>query len=267
MLPNRYAEAVGPFVFLDYIPLFVRAANDPVKKRGTHPHAHRGIATLTYVLSGEAEHYDSQGHHAIVHSGGVQWMKAGSGIIHEEGFGMDTEMDDRTTHGFQFWINLPAKVKAEEPEYLAVQASEVPQRMLDDNAGWLKVIVGEYDGIASKIPNYSRQFLYHIHLEPQQRFVITAIEGDEYGAFTVGPRMMLNDTVLDAAEFIELDRSAGTIELINNSDVPNDVLLFGGERYTEPIVADGPFVMNTHQEIAQAYLDLHDGKYGTISKG
>jgi redox-sensitive bicupin YhaK (pirin superfamily) len=123
-----------------------------------------------------------------------------------------------------------------------------------------------YEGLASKIPNYSREFLYHIHLGPYRRFVVSANEGYEYAAFTVGPHMVLNDTVHEAAEFIELDRSAGTIELVNNSDLPNDLILFGGERYTEPIVADGPFVMNTHAEIAQAYLDLHEGKYGTIVK-
>jgi redox-sensitive bicupin YhaK (pirin superfamily) len=264
MLPNRYAEAVGPFVFLDYIPLAVRAANDPVKKRGTHPHPHRGIATLTYVLSGEAEHYDSRGNHAKVYSGGVQWMKSGTGIIHEESFGSDPQ--DRTTHGFQFWINLPSKNKAESPEYLALQAVDIPQRMLADDAGWLKVIVGEYEELTSRIPNYSKQFLYHIHLGPHKQFMISAETGIEYAAFTVGPHIVLNDTEHEAAEFVELDREAGTIELVNNSDTPNDVLLFGGERYTEPIVADGPFVMNTHAEIAQAYLDLHEGKYGTITK-
>src|SRR5437016_4249741 len=105
MLPNRYADAVGPFVFLDHILPSKHPAGEQTKKaNGTGAHPHRGIATLTYLLHGEAEHFDSQGGHAWVHSGGAQWMKAGNGIIHDEAVNADSQTNDLLTHGMQFWI-------------------------------------------------------------------------------------------------------------------------------------------------------------------
>jgi len=266
MLPNRYADAVGPFVFLDHV-LPAKHSKDELHKKanGTGAHPHRGIATLTYLLNGEADHLDSRGHHAIVHSGGAQWMKAGNGIIHDEVVNTDPRAGDLLTHGFQFWINLPSKNKAEAPEYLPLQANDIPQQELGDNKGWIKVIVGEYEKLASRIPNYSKQFLYHIHLEAGKQFSIETENGLEYAAFLPLHNTVINDTEYHKGEFIEFDRNGGTIEINNNSKEAIDIILFGGERYTEPIVAQGPFVMNSDAEIATAYRDFHAGKYGKIN--
>src|SRR5258706_384507 len=155
MLPNRYADAVGPFVFLDHVMPAKHSPGEPLKEvHGTGAHPHRGIATLTYILNGEADHHDSYGHRALVHSRGAPWMKAGNGIINDEA-------------------------------------------------------------------NRKRKF-------------------------------------------IECDRNGGVIVMNNNSKDAVDIILFGGETYTEPIVAQGPFVMNSEHEIAQAYRDFHAGKYGQI---
>ena len=266
ILPNRYADAVGPFVFLDHALPIKHSPDEPLKivnGKGAHPH--RGIATLTYILNGEAEHSDSRGHHAKVNSGGAQWMKAGNGIIHDEVVNVDPQTHDLFTHAFQFWINLPSKQKAEPPEYLPVQASEVPQQMLSDKRGWIKVIVGEYENLVSKIPNYSKQFLYHIHLEPGKQFSLSTEKELEYAAFLPLQNAVINDNEFTAGDFIEFSRDEGPIEINNNSKDGIDIILFGGEKYTEPIVAAGPFVMNTQTEIAGAYRDFHAGKYGDIS--
>ena len=265
MLPNRYADAVGPFVFLDHFGPTRHAVDEPVQKNGNGAHPHRGIATLTYILNGEEEHFDSQGNYGKINSGGVQWMKAGDGIVHDGNLNVDPQTNDRLTHGFQFWINLPAKNKTESPQHLAIQANEVPQKMLDDGKGWIKVIVGEYEGLASKIPNYSKQFLYHIHLEAWKQFSIVTESGLEYAALLPLQNVVINDTEFEKGEFIEFDRSEGTIEINNNSEPAVDIILFGGEKYAEPIVAGGPFVMNSQEEIAQAYRDFHNGKYGRIN--
>ena len=265
MLPNRYADAVGPFVFLDHFGPTRHAVDEPVQKNGNGAHPHRGIATLTYILNGEEEHFDSQGNYGKINSGGVQWMKAGGGIVHDGNLNVDPQTNDRLTHGFQFWINLPAKNKTESPQHLAIQANEVPQKMLDDGKGWLKVIVGEYEGLASKIPNYSKQFLYHIHLEAWKQFSIVTESGLEYAALLPLQNVVINDAEFEKGEFIEFDRSEGTIEINNNSEAAVDIILFGGEKYAEPIVAGGPFVMNSQEEIAQAYRDFHNGKYGRIN--
>lgn len=262
IFPNQYIHHVGHFVFLDYVPPIIKENKMVPNAGGAHPH--RGIATLTYVLNGEAEHYDSRGNRATVHSGGVQWMKSGNGIIHDETMNPDTRTDNRSTHGFQFWINLPAKNKAENPDYMAVQEDELPLLDLGNDNGWLKVVVGEYDGQTSKIPTYARLYLYHIHLNAGKQFTLSTEKELEYGIFLPQQGITINDAAHDAGDFIVFDNDNGVIEITNNSDTEADIILFGGEKYTEPFVANGPFVMNTREEIDQAYYDFQIGKYGKV---
>jgi redox-sensitive bicupin YhaK (pirin superfamily) len=265
MVPNRYVDAVGPFVFLDHIAPTIHDADEPMMENGTGAHPHRGIATLTYLLKGEDEHFDSFGHHAKVTSGGIQWMKAGNGIIHDENINVDPQMGDRITHGLQFWINLPSKNKAEAPQYIAIQANEVPQKILDNKKSWIKVIAGTYEELNSKIPNYSKQFVYHIHLESGKEFSLTTESGLEYAAFLPVHNALINEIEFTAGEFVEFDREGGMINMHNNAPDAIDIILFGGEKYLEPIIAQGPFVMNSELEISQAYRDFYDGKYGEIN--
>jgi redox-sensitive bicupin YhaK (pirin superfamily) len=265
ILPNRYADAVGPFVFLDHALPSVHAEKALRKKaNGTGAHPHRGIATLTYLFNGEAEHLDSRGHHAVVHSGGAQWMKAGNGIIHDEAINVDSQTTNLLTHGMQFWINLPAKNKTELPDYLPLQSNEIPSQELSDKSGWIKVIAGEYETLVSTIPNYSKQFLYHIHLESGKQFSLETEENLEYATFLPLHDANINGVEYHQGEFIEFDRNAGTIEFGNTTASAIDIILFGGEHYTEPIIAQGPFVMNTMHEISGAYMDFYNGKYGEI---
>ncbi|MDR6968110.1 redox-sensitive bicupin YhaK (pirin superfamily) [Flavobacterium arsenatis] len=262
LLANRYADAVGPFVFLDHI---IPKVHSSAINSGTGGHPHRGIATLSYIIEGEDEHFDSAGNYAKVHSGGIQWMKAGNGIIHDETLNIDSKTGSNRTHAFQFWINLPAKNKAEKPAYLAVQSDDVPQKSLPDNSGWIKVIAGSYQDLKSIIPNYSEQFLYHIHLKKGKRFAISVDEKIEVAAFLPTKSTLLNDSEFQAGDFIEFDRNEGDIVIENKFYETTDIILFGGEPYTETIVAEGPFVMNSHSEIADAYRDFYAGKYGTIN--
>ncbi|PJR04081.1 pirin family protein [Avrilella dinanensis] len=263
MLANRYTDAVGPFVFLDHI---IPKVHSSSMDSGTGGHPHRGIATLSYIIEGEDEHFDSMGNHAKVYSGGIQWMKAGNGIIHDETLNVDSRTGTNSTHAFQFWINLPAKNKVEKPEYLAIQSEEVPQKSLPNDSGWIKVIVGNYEDLKSIIPNYSQQFLYHIHIEAGKSFSTFIDEKIEIAAFLPTKNTILNDAEFEAGEFIEFDRNAGEIFIENKLNEATDILLFGGEHYTEPIVAEGPFVMNSRSEIADAYRDFYAGKYGNIIK-
>lgn len=261
ILPNRYAQQVGPFVFLDYVAPVVK---ETVTQNGMGAHPHRGIATLTYILQGEVEHFDSAGHTGKIYSGGAQWMKAGNGIIHDENFNYDSTTESKYIHGFQFWINLPAKNKAEKPEHIAIQANDVPQKVLPQDSGFIKVIVGNYEELKATIPNYSEQFLYHIQLSAGKQFPLQMRNNMEVAAFLPTHHATLNDAEFQQGEFVEFDREAGEIELKNTSDIAIDILLFGGETYTESVVAEGPFVMNTHGEIADAYRDFYAGKYGKI---
>ena len=139
MLPNKYADAVGPFVFLDHIGPTKHAADEAVQRNGNGAHPHGGIATLPYILNGEEEYFDSKGNYGKIHSGVVQWMKAGSGIVHDGNFNVDPETNDLLTHGFQFWINLPSKNKAEPAQHMAIQANDIPKKELNDKKGWVKI--------------------------------------------------------------------------------------------------------------------------------
>ncbi|UYQ95972.1 pirin family protein [Chitinophaga horti] len=250
-----------PFVFLDHVAPKVQ---EKINKRGTGAHPHRGIATLTYVLNGEDEHFDSAGNYAMVHSGGVQWMKAGNGIIHDETLNYDSQTNSKLIHAFQFWINLPSKIKAESPGYLAIEGNEVPFKTLPDANGWIKVIVGTFEELKSAIPDYSGQFLYHIHLEAGAVFNIGFEEQIEVAAYLPTASATINDESFNAGDFVEFDRKEGSMEIRNLNSDACDVLLFGGERYSEPIVAEGPFVMNAEIEIGEAYRDFYGGKYGKI---
>jgi redox-sensitive bicupin YhaK (pirin superfamily) len=265
ILPNKYINAVGPFVFLDHVPPVKHSPGEPrkvVNGKGAHPH--RGIATLTYILNGESEHFDSYGNHAKVSSGGAQWMKAGNGVIHDEVVNVDPATGDLLTHAFQWWINLPSGNKAEPPEYLPIQASDIPQQLLSHKRGWIKVIAGHYENLASKIPEYSKQLLYHIHLEAGAQFSFPTEKGLEYAAFLPLQNAVINDTEFSKGEFIAFDENEGVIKIHTDSESGIDIIVFGGEKYAEPMVAEGPFVMNTRAEITDAYRDFHAGKYGEI---
>lgn len=262
VLPNHYTKKVGPFVFLDYVAPAIKTS---ITKNGMGAHPHRGIATLTYILQGEVEHFDSDGNTGKIYSGGAQWMKAGNGVVHDENFNADSQTNNKYIEGFQFWINLPAKNKAESPAHIPIQANEVPTKKLPNENGWIKVIVGNYEELNSKIPNYSEQFLYHIHLEAGKQFSISSADKIEAAVFLTTQNAILNDAEFQAGEFVEFGRKAGEIEINNTSQTEIDVILFGGEEYTEPIVSEGPFVMNSLAEICDAYRDFYDGKYGEIN--
>jgi len=266
LVGNRYVKAVGPFVFLDHVLPVKHTPDEPRNKadgKGAHPH--RGIATLTYLLNGEATHLDSRGNYATIGAGGAQWMKAGNGIIHEEVFNIDAGANDMLTQALQFWVNLPAKNKAEPPEYVALHATDIPKKDLDKKSGWLKVVVGQYENLISKIPTYTEQLIYHLDLVNGKNFSLEAIKGWKYATFLLTDNAVVQDNEYKKGDLLLFDKDEGTIEISNTSKTTSDIILFGGEPYTEPIIAQGPFVMNTEHEISQAYNDFYEGKYGEIN--
>jgi redox-sensitive bicupin YhaK (pirin superfamily) len=262
ILPNNNVNKVGPFVFLDYLKPFIR---ETTYRNGMGAHPHRGIATFSYILQGEIEHFDSAGHRAKIHSGGVQWMKSGDGVIHDEKINYDHQTESKYIHGFQFWINLPAKNKVEKPAHIAVQANEIAQIYLPAESGWLKVLLGNYRESTSTIPIYSEQFLYHIQIKAGKKFLLEVKNTTEVAAFLITDNVVLNDTQFEKGEFIEFDSQAGEIEISNASEALIDLLVFGGEEYIEPMATQGPFVMNSEEEILTAYRDFYTGKYGEIN--
>lgn len=261
LLSNNYQDHIGHFVFMDYISPIMMSERQ-LNKDAAHPH--RGIATITYLFNGEAKHYDSRGHQGTVYSGGVQWMKAGTGIVHNEAVGPDSKTHGKLLQGFQFWLNLPAQHKKENPDYMAVQSEELPLVPLDNAAGSIKVVVGEYAGQASKIPIYAQQYLYHVKLEAGKSFLLPTSNGLEYAAFLPQQDLTVNGSPYHSGDLIGFDDDAGEVEFTNHLDAAVEFIIFGGEKYTEPFVAQGPFVMSSQPEIRQAHADYLNGKYGQV---
>jgi redox-sensitive bicupin YhaK (pirin superfamily) len=268
VLPNKFVQAMGPFVLLDHV-LSCKQSSDASHKadNGKCAHPHRGVATLTYIINGEVEHADSMGNHVKLSSGGVHWMKAGKGVVHDEAINTGCKTNGTDISVVQFWINLPSQHKCDNPFYLSLSDHVVSKQILKHNTGWIKVLLGKYENAVAKIPGYSKQFLFHVHLEAGKQFLTITENGLECAAFLPKDHAVINDTEFEAAELIVFDSEGETTEIYNNSEAGIDVLLFGGEPYTERMILDGTFVMNTPHEITQAYNDYYDGKYGEIPTG
>ena len=251
-LPSSEMTMVGHFTFLDQMPLKTyptQEFKDGVAKMGDTSHPHRGIATFTYLLKGGVEHFDSAGHHGIVGEGGIQWMKAGNGIVHEEVIVVDDDKPTVSLNGLQFWINLPAKNKAENPDYMAVQNEDIPEITLPDGVGSVRVLIGEYAGETSPIPTYSELFNYHIKINAGQTFTTQVDEGHEAALVLAKGSALVNGEPVALSELLAFKNEGETIVIENNSDEAIDVLLFGGEPYTESVVMSGPFIMNSAERM------------------
>ena len=267
-LPNRYIDTIGHFTLLDQMPYRdfpTDELNDAVESmKGNFAHPHRGIATFSYLINGSLTHYDSAGHKGTIHDGGIQWMKAGNGIIHDEHMIPSTDEDTTPQFGMQIWINLPARIKAENPEYMAIQGEDVPEVILSDDRGKVRVLIGELENKVSQIPTYSELFLYHLILNPGQSHSLTIDRDHESALAVVRGKATVNSESLTQSEMVIFGDKDEEIHIENTSETPIDVLIMGGEPYTEPIEFGGPFVMNSRQEVVQAYADYNAGKYGTI---
>ena len=264
-LPKRFARPVGPFVFLEHIRSYDQAPDEARKGLiGIDSNPYRGIAILTYGLSGAVEHMDSLGNRVKLRSGGVHWTKAGKGIVKYEIVRAEFRAVRSGVSVVRVWINLPSKYKSEKPAYLAVSPEEIPKQKLAAGAGWIKILLGEYEKTVAAIPYYSKEFLYHIHLNAGKRFSLVREIGFEYGAFLPANRAVVNNSEFQAGELMVFAGPGEIFEMENKNEGAVDLILFGGEPYRETIVSEGNFVMNTPHEITQAYNDYYDGKYGWI---
>jgi hypothetical protein len=280
LLPNVYVRRpmptlnlrhFDPFVFLDHFGPNAHEPHSP-KGDGTGAHPHRGIITVTYLFDGEMEHFDSFGGHGVVRSGGVQWMVAGGGVVHDEG--MTAEFAERggITHGIQLWLTLPMSHKAEKPSYGLLQSSDLPIVQLSNDAGWLKVVAGEYwhEGtlFTSAMPLYSPLAIYHLHLHPNGVADISLHSGLQTALYLASEQMLVgdNEVLVREAELAIVSNEASDSTLLcqNIGNNALDALFLVGQPIGEPIVMNGPFVMNTREGIVQAYRDYEAGKYGVI---
>jgi hypothetical protein len=259
---SALGEVLSPFLLLDYA--------GPVEFPPTHErlgvgeHPHRGFETVTVVYAGEVEHRDSAGGGGRIGPGDVQWMTAGSGVVHEEFHGREFARRGGPFEMIQLWVNLPARDKMTSPRYQGILSEKIPSVALPEGRGSVRVIAGEYAGNKGPARTFTPIQLWDLQLAGDQPIEFSLPDGYttalvvRKGTLTVG-----DNQTIGAAEVAIFDR-AGSILRIDGAD-DAAALLLCGEPIAEPIVGRGPFVMNTETEIRQAMADYQTGKMGRLS--
>lgn len=224
---------------------------------GFPPHPHRGFETVTYMLEGRMRHEDSAGNAGVIETGGVQWMTAGKGIIHSE---MPEQKEGRLA-GFQLWVNLPAKEKMNEPKYQEFGAEQIPVAKLD-NGTEIKVIAGQTDnGVNGVINNPFVNPLYlHVFLPAGVTFEQTVKKTDNTFLYLMKGQLQVGDKQrpLNAGQLAVLETGS---KVRVNSERDTEFVLVSGQPLKEPIARGGPFVMNTREQIEQAFDDYRHGRF------
>lgn len=260
--PNGSVREFDPFLLLDEMGPFDISAGEA---KGAPDHPHRGFETVTYMIDGIFEHKDSQGHSGKIKTGDVQWMTAGSGIIHSEMPEKEFFQKGGTLHGFQLWVNLPKKDKMMNPRYQDLPSDKIPIAQKDGVK--VKVIAGESMGEKSVIETRTPIMYLHFTIQPNAKVVQTIPQNHNAFAYVINGEGLFGDKQISAhKEQVVLFEQNGNEITIKASDEtsPLDVLVIAGIPLGEPVVRYGPFVMNTEDEITQAILDYNTGKMGKI---
>jgi len=261
--PNGSLREFDPFLLLDEMgPIEI----SPRNAKGAPDHPHRGFETVTYMIDGVFEHKDSQGHSGKIKSGDVQWMTAGSGVIHSEMPEKEFVQKGGTLHGFQLWINLPKKDKMMNPRYQELPSKKIP--IVQSDGVQVKVIAGESMGEKAIIETRTPMMYLHFTIQPNAQVKQTIPQNYNAFAYVVNGEGLFGDKQISAHKeqivLFEQDGNEITIKASNDASLPLDVLLIAGIPLGEPVARYGPFVMNTEGEIKQAILDYNTGKMGKI---
>ncbi|HEY4234507.1 MAG TPA: pirin family protein, partial [Lacipirellulaceae bacterium] len=254
---GRNAAAVDPFLLFDYAgPHEFPPGTAP---RGVGEHPHRGFETVTIVYAGELEHRDSGGNHGKIGPGDVQWMTAASGVVHEEFHSADFTRRGGTFQVIQLWVNLPAKLKMSPPRYQEILNSQIPKVPLPSGGGSVRVIAGEFRGTRGPAKTFTPVSLWDLQLTAGHTVELESPAGDttllvvQTGGVTVN--------AVDKVHPLELalfDRTGEDITITAEED--SRALFLAGRPLGEPVVGQGPFVMNTAAEIQQAVADYQSGR-------
>jgi len=252
---------MSPFLMLDYAGPAEFASTTERKGVGSHPH--RGFETVTIVYEGEVAHKDSTGQGGIIGPGDVQWMTAGSGILHEEFHSEGFAKDGGTLNMVQLWVNLPAKLKMTKPGYQAILDKQIPAIHLTNGAGQARIIAGEFDGQQGPAHTFTPMNVIDLKLKKGSTS-IPVPEGWNASLVVLKGRVEAGeDVVAKDAQMLMFSNQGQGIEVNVLED--STALLLSGEPIDEPIVGYGPFVMNTKEEIAQAMQDFNSGSFGRIA--
>ena len=258
---DSHKRHVSPFLLLDHAgPMEFPPAERP---RGVGEHPHRGFETVTIVYSGEVEHRDSTGAGGLIGPGDVQWMTAGSGILHDEFHSGEFTRSGGVLEMVQLWVNLPAEHKMAAPAYQSLLDAEIPAPELPQGAGAVRVIAGEFDGQRGPARTHTPMHVWDVRLNRDRTARLDLPDG--WNSLLVvlhGTAQVNEDEIAREGQLVVLEQAGEGVVIESNSDTI--VLVLSGEPIDEPVVGHGPFVMNTSQEIRQAIRDFSSGRFGQL---
>ncbi len=262
-IPSAYhldMQRMDPFIMLDYNSKF--HFNASANPRGVGVHPHRGFETVTIAYQGKVEHHDSAGGGGIIGEGDVQWMTAASGVLHKEYHETEWSKKGGVFQMVQLWVNLPAKNKMNPPKYQAIKNSEMSMYDLQEN-GFIEVIAGEYKDKKGPASTFSPVHMMNAKLKAGGKADFSFPAHYNTLALVIEGSIIVNNKEKVATDHLVLFENVGeNFNIEANED--SIVLVLSGEPLNEPIYAHGPFVMNTKEEIMQAFADFNTGKFGYL---
>ncbi|MEJ2260953.1 MAG: pirin family protein [Nitrosopumilaceae archaeon] len=260
--PNYAIRDFDPFLLLDEMGPVNYAPNEA---KGASPHPHRGFETVTYMIEGAFEHKDSQGNSGKLLPGDVQWMTAGSGVIHSELPEEEFAKKGGRFHGLQLWVNLPKKEKMIKPRYQEISSDNIPVAKKDDGSVQVKVIAGESMGTKAVIDTKIPIIYLHFKLQPNATFTQNVPQNYNAFAYVLKGNALFGreKTLAKKNQAVFFDQKGENLILSSHNDSA-EVLLIAGMPINEPVKRYGPFVMNTDEELQQAITDYQNGKMGKI---
>ncbi|MDO7899946.1 pirin family protein [Pseudomonas citrulli] len=258
---DQLGKHISPFLLLDHAA--PTEFSPTTERRGVGQHPHRGFETVTIVYQGELEHRDSTGSGGKIGPGDVQWMTAASGILHEEFHSEAFARQGGFMEMVQLWVNLPAKDKMAPAGYQTLLKADIPNIALKDDAGSLRLIAGRFDGQQGPAKTFTPIDVWDIRLHAGKTLTLDLVEGHNTALVVLRGSVQANGRErVEAGQLALFDRAGDQLSLHANHDAV--VLLLSGEPIDEPIVGHGPFVMNSEQEIHQAFGDFHAGRFGQM---
>lgn len=258
-LPTRQLDQIDPFLFLNHHGPQIYPPNNHGLPFGPHPH--RGMQTVTFILKGDIMHKDSGGHESVITGGGIQWMVAGKGLIHAEVSSDEFKKTGGPLEILQLWLNLPARLKMTSPTYVGLQQEDIPTLSFSEGKVTMKLISGEWEGKTGAFDPQIDVHLSTVHFEAQGKLNLKIPVDQNIFFYVISGQLEVNHQLVKALQLVQFNNDSETIIITANSD---SILLFGyAKPLNEPVVAQGPFVMNTEEEIHEAYNDYRRGAFGS----
>jgi len=258
-LPSEDLDMVDPFLLIDEMGPVEYGPGEAV---GAPDHPHRGFETVTYALAGEFEHEDSAGHRGVLRAGDVQWMTAGAGIVHSEMPSRRIREEGGRVHGFQIWVNLPAHLKMTRPRYQEVPAQKIPQAASADGKTRVRVVAGEALGAKAVIDTQTPIVFQDWSLDEGADVTVPVPSNQSALAYVFEGSTRVGDREIAEGQLAVL----GAGDAVRLRGGKARLLLLAGEPLRERVAHYGPFVMNTEEELVQAFRDFQSGRMGEITR-